>query len=111
MATQKIKMKHSYDENADVLYVRFGDGEPTFVENLDDFLMIEIGWFSGLPKGLRILSPKHHKMKSISLSMIVSRIKKEARELMEQRRKAIKEQEPIFTNFCDQLPEIMESIR
>lgn len=109
MASKKIKITHSYDKESDVLYVRFGsDEEPAFVENLDDFLLLEIGWFSGLPKGFRILGPKYHKIESISTT-IVKRVKKEVRELMEGRRRAIKEQEPVFADFCNTLPNILAS--
>ena len=58
MANNRISITHSYDEDADVLYVRTsGDQEPTFVENVDDVLLLEVGWFSGLPKGFRVLGP------------------------------------------------------
>lgn len=111
MAVKKIDVKHSYDRKADVLYVRFGsDQEPTFVENLDDILLLEIGWFSGLPKGFRLLGPKYHNIKSVN-AVIVKQIKKQVRSLMENRLKAIKEQEPVFTNFCNTLPSILSSTR
>jgi len=41
--------------------------------------------------------------------MIVRQIKKQVRELMEERRRAIKEQEPVFTDFCNTLPNILAS--
>jgi hypothetical protein len=60
MANNRMSITHSYDEHADMLYVRFGkDQEPTFLENVDDVLLLEVGWFSGLPKGFRILGPKY----------------------------------------------------
>src|SRR4030042_4756005 len=99
MAARETKIKYDYDMDADVLYVRFGDDEePSFIENLDDILLLEVGWFSGLPKGFRILGPRYHKMDSI-VTTIIKRVKKEVRELMEDRRKAIKEQEPILDDF------------
>ncbi len=101
-------MTHCYDKAADVLYVRLAnDQEPTFVENMDDHVLIEIGWFSGLPKGFRILGPKYHNVKSIVAT--IGQIKKQLRRLMEDRRKAIKEQEPVFVNFCKSLPNILAS--
>lgn len=110
MANNRINITHSYDEDADVLYVRIsGDQEPTFVENVDDVLLLEVGWFSGLPKGFRILGPKYHNIKSVT--NLMGQIRKEVRQLMEERRKAIKEQEPIFTRFCDKLPSILTSVQ
>ncbi len=111
MAQGTIKPKQTYDKDADVLYVRFvNDQEPTYVENVDDIMLLEIGWFSGLPKGFRILGPKYHKIDAIQMA-VITRIKKQVRKLMEQKRKAIKEQEPIFTNIFDKLPSIFESVR
>lgn len=108
MAKKKINIKHHYDEESDVLYVRFGDEEPTQVENIDDFLLLEIGWFSGLPKGFRIIGLKYHNITSLKMTMVMKRVQKQARELMESRRKLIKEQEPLFTDFCSTLPQILE---
>jgi len=108
MANSKINIAHSYDKDADILYVRISsDQEPTFVENVDDVLLLEIGWFSGLPKGFRILGPKYHSIQSVT--MVVRQIKKQVRQLMEEKRKAIKEQEPVFASFCDTLPNILAS--
>jgi len=109
MATKKISVRHHYDKKSDVLYVHFGENEPTYVENIDDFLLLEIGWFSGLPKGFRILGLKYHNIESINTTVIVRQIKKQVRELMEDRRRAIKEQEPVFADFCNTLPNILAS--
>jgi len=107
MAAKKISVKHHYDKEADLLYVHFGDNEPTYVENIDDFLLIEIGWFSGLPKGLRIIGLKYHNISALKLTMVAKQIKKQVRELIENRRRVIKEQEPLYTNFCEKLPQIL----
>lgn len=105
MATKKtIKATHSYDKEADVLYVSFGDDEPTYVDNIDDVLLIEVGCFSGLPKGFRILGARENK---VQVSMVfVQQIKNRVHSLMENQRRVIKQQEPIFTNFCNTLPKI-----
>jgi uncharacterized protein YuzE len=109
MAEKKVNVRHHYDKESDVLYVHFGETEPTHVENIDDFLLLEIGWFSGLPRGFRIIGPKYHKVSAFKVTMVVKQIKDQVRELMEERRRAIKEQEPVFTNFCDTLPNILET--
>jgi hypothetical protein len=109
MAQNQLKIKHSYDKDADVLYVRFNPNkEPTFVENVDDLLLFEIGWFTGLPKGFRILGPHYQDVGSIKVT-IAKHIKKQLRQFMEEKRKAIKEQEPVFASFCDKLPSILSS--
>ena len=107
----KIKVSHHYDKQADVLYVTFADDEPTYTEDIDGILMLDIGWFSRLPKGFRILGPKYHNVKSINMNVFVKRVKKQVRNLMEQRRKAIEQQEPVLFNLCDKLPEMVTAVR
>ena len=106
----KMKISHHYDEQADVLYVSFADDEPTYTEDIDGVLMIEIGWFSRLPKGFRILGPKYHNIKSVEMGVLIRRAKKQLRNLMEKRRKAIEQQEPIVFNLCDKLPEMVTEV-
>jgi hypothetical protein len=111
MAAVKITPKPHYDEESDVLYVSFvDDNEPTFVENIDDILLLEIGWFSGLPKGFRILGPKYHKIKNLK-TVIVVKLKKQLQQIMEKKRHLLEEQEPIFTNICDKIPDFISSAR
>ncbi len=107
MATKKtIKATHSYDKEADVLYVSFGDDEPTYVDNIDDIMLIEVGCFSGLPKGFRVLGFREKKV-VVSMSVIIKELKNHVRQLMKSQRKAILDQEPIFTNFCKiKLPKV-----
>ncbi len=47
-----------YDADADILYIDFGFKEPCFTENIDDLLMIDIGWFSKTPCDMMIVSPE-----------------------------------------------------
>ena len=57
---EKIKITHHYDEDADILYIDFGSNEPCFTEDLDGFLMIDVGWFNKLPRGARFIGPRAH---------------------------------------------------
>lgn len=99
MGSPELQINHHYDEEADVLYVSFGNEEPAYTENVDDFLMLEIGWFSGLPQGFRIIGPKSHKLKTIKFQTIIKKAGKQFRTIMEKRRKEIKKQEPLFNKF------------
>lgn len=51
-----MKSSIDYDDFADVLYVTFGSGEPSYCEEIDDLLLIERGMFSKIPTGLRIIN-------------------------------------------------------
>ena len=54
----KTAPKIDYDKYADVLYVTFGTGEPSYCEEFDDFLLLEVGIFSNFPVGFRIVGLK-----------------------------------------------------
>lgn len=77
---EKIKITHHYDELADILYIDFGSKEPCFTEDLNGLLMIDIGWFSKLPRGVKIISPKARKVRSFN--MTIRQIKNTCRKLM-----------------------------
>ena len=103
MAAGEIKVEHHYDPEADVLYVSFADDEPTYTENVDDLLYLEIGWFSETPKGFRVVGPRANNVKSIG-AFLVKQIKRK----LESRRKELKQEENIFSNmFKHQLNEML----
>jgi len=54
----KLDPKVDYDEFGDVLYVTFGTGEPSYCEEIDDFFLLELGIFSNLPTGFRLIGFK-----------------------------------------------------
>ena len=60
MAAKTSKISTSYDENADVLYVNFGTGEPSYGEEVDDLILFEVGMFSHRPTGFQIIGFKKH---------------------------------------------------
>jgi len=105
----KMKITHHYDATADILYIDFGSNEPCYTEDLDGFLMIDIGWFSKLPRGVKIISPKAHKVKSVN--MIIKQIEKTCRKLMDQQAKLIKKAEPkLETDLGQELNEALACV-
>ena len=108
MGNRRFKVDHHYDKEADVLYITFGSDEPAYTENVDDFLMLDIGWFSGLPQGFRIIGPKSHDLQGIKFKAIIKKAEKRFHTVMENRRKEIKEQEPIFNKILQkEMPNIL----
>ena len=65
--TDDIEVSECYDKEADVYYVTVKTGEPSIVEEHDDRLLVEIGIFTGLPTGFRILNYSKHKGAAHSL--------------------------------------------
>src|SRR5438034_8638575 len=45
-----------YDREGDVYYVNFGTGEPSYCVEVDDEIVVEVGLYSKLPTGYRLLN-------------------------------------------------------
>lgn len=56
-----------YDREEDVYYVSFGTGEPSYCLEVDDMLVLEIGMFSNLPTGYRILNMSAHETRQVPM--------------------------------------------
>ena len=99
MARKRSKIEHHYDPIADVLYVNLltNDDEPTYTESIDDLLYIEMGWFSNMPKGFRIMSPKAN-----NAQVIINVIEKQYKKVIEHRRKELKHEENDFSDAMKQ---------
>lgn len=54
----KLKPKIDYDDEADVLYITFGLGEPSYGDYSDGFLLIERGMSSDTITGCRLIGLK-----------------------------------------------------
>lgn len=62
-----INFSECYNEEDDVYYVTFKTGEPSGVVELDDILLLEVGVFTGLPTGFRILNYSKHKIGQVQI--------------------------------------------
>jgi hypothetical protein len=65
-----------YDKEDDVYYVNFGTGEPSYSVEVDDVLVVEVGMFSNLPTGYRILNRSKIKTEHASHDEIKERLTK-----------------------------------
>lgn len=54
--TANIDLSENYDQEEDVYYVTFKTNEPSYVMEVDDVLLWEMGIFSNMPTGFRILN-------------------------------------------------------
>lgn len=77
--TEKVKFSEVYDSEDDIYYVSFETGEPSYAEEVDDILLIELGIFTNMPTGFRILNYKKLKTRV--------RVIKEAQKAIEAARK------------------------
>ena len=95
----KIEVKFDYDKEADVLYITFGSGEPSYCEEVDDILLVERGFTTNNITGFRILDVRHHKIQVVEV-----RISKILRMLEEARL-------PFRTAYVDALKQKLEANR
>lgn len=68
---QKIECTEIYDQEDDTYYVTFKTGEPSYCVEVDDILLLEVGVFTNLPTGFRILNYKANKVKHVKLNIQV----------------------------------------
>jgi hypothetical protein len=65
-----------YDQENDVYYVSFKTGEPSYCVEVDDVLLIEVGLFTNLPTGFRILNFNKSKVHAVGIGVLQKKIKK-----------------------------------
>jgi uncharacterized protein YuzE len=94
----------SYDTAADTLYVSFGTGEPSYAEEIDDVFVVEMGMFSHLPTGFRVINFSKHKVKAILASIkkvIKDRVRHQQKEISQHiRERAQQLEEGVNSTFA-----------
>ena len=73
----KIECSEFYDQEDDTYYVTFKTGEPSYCIELDDVLLLEVGVFTNLQTGFRILNYQKTKVKTvkIKIQMLLDKVK------------------------------------
>ena len=86
-----IDFNEYYDQDGDVYYVSFKTGEPSYVVEVDDILLLEVGLYTSLPTGFRILNYKKHNVVSVKLPKVkINEISTIIRNIMKDRPLLIK---------------------
>ncbi|MBU0614122.1 hypothetical protein KJ766_02460 [Patescibacteria group bacterium] len=70
-----IPFSEIYNEEDDVYYVTFKTGEPSYCYEIDDVLALELGLFTNLPTGFRMLNFKKQKIASIEIAALFKKVK------------------------------------
>jgi hypothetical protein len=70
-----IPFSELYNEEDDVYYVTFKTGEPSYCCEVDDVFVLEIGLFTNLPTGFRILNFAKNKVEAVGIGVIFKKIK------------------------------------
>lgn len=66
-----LEFSETYDQEDDTYYVTFKTGEPSYCVELDDVLLLEVGMFTKLPTGFRILNFNKNKVKAINCRVLI----------------------------------------
>ena len=94
----------SYDTETDTLYVSFGTGEPSYADEIDDVFVVEMGMFSHLPTGFRVINFSQHKDKAITASIkkvIKDRVRREQKEISQHiRERAVQLEKGVDSTFA-----------
>lgn len=96
---EKMNITQHYDELADILYVDFGSDEPCYTEAISGIAMLDIGWFSKLPRGVKIISPKANKVKAVEFKVVITQIQDACREFLGQQAKQIETEESVLPDI------------
>lgn len=64
-----IDFSETYDQEDDVYYVTFKTGEPSYCVEVDDVFLLEVGLFSNLPTGFRVLNFHKNKVQAVEIKV------------------------------------------
>jgi uncharacterized protein YuzE len=87
-----IDFNERYDEESDIYYVTFKSGEPSFAKEVDDVLLLEVGAFTGLPTGFRLLNYSKHKVTQVEIKRVrevIGAARKQVPQMLDKRSKQI----------------------
>jgi uncharacterized protein YuzE len=71
-----LDFSETYDQEDDTYYVTFKTGEPSYCIEVDDVLLLEVGMFTNLPTGFRILNFHKNHVTPVELKALSKKVKK-----------------------------------
>ena len=71
-----VDFSETYDQEDDTYYVTFKTGEPSYCIEVDDVLLLEVGMFTNLPTGFRILNFHKSHVKPVQVKALSKKVKK-----------------------------------
>ena len=81
MGRMNIPFTETYNEEDDVYYVTFKTGEPSYCVEVDDIFLLEVGLFTNLPTGFRILNFKEKKVQAVGINVLIKKIRETLKEV------------------------------
>lgn len=65
-----IDFTETYNQEDDIYYVTFKTGEPSYCVEINDVLLLEVGVFTSLPTGFRILNFHKQNVKAVRIALL-----------------------------------------
>ena len=78
-------LQFDFDEEADVLHITLGTGEPSYCEEIDDILLVERGMFSHQITGFQIMDVHLHGIKKVEVIGYIEKAAKKVKKQMRER--------------------------
>lgn len=69
-----VDFSEIYDQENDTYYVTFKTGEPSYCVEVDDVLLIEVGLFTNIPTGFRILNFAKNDVKRVDIGVLIRNV-------------------------------------
>lgn len=73
--SMNINFSEVYDQEDDIYYVSFKTGEPSYCAEVDDVLLLELGLFTNLPTGFRILNFNKSGVQAVQIKVLIQKMK------------------------------------
>lgn len=76
LGMMNIDFDEVYDQEDDVYYVTFKTGEPSYCVEIDDRILLEVGIFTNLTTGFRVVNFHKSKVKRVEFKKLVRKAMK-----------------------------------
>lgn len=90
---KNLDITFDYNEDADILHISLGTGEPSYCEEVDDFLLVERGYFSHQITGFQIMDVSYHGIQQVEVGAFIKRAlaeeAKEVRDLIQEKKNRV----------------------
>lgn len=77
-----IDFSETYDQEDDIYYVTFKTGEPSYCVEVDDVLLLEVGLFTNLPTGFRILNFTKSNVAGLKLNVRIEAFTRKIKDIL-----------------------------
>jgi uncharacterized protein YuzE len=86
-----VDFEENYDQDADIYYVTFKTGEPSYAIEIDDIILLEVGLFTNMPTGFRILNYKSNPVHQVQINVLIKKVKETVKDVKKEVQKELRD--------------------